>query len=327
MAPLLAATLILAAGPGAGELRAQEVGGTSQEGALFLLLPVGPKAVSLGRAVTALPGAESVWWNPAGLGELEQSEILFFRTENLGGETTAATLVLSRAGLGSLGMAYELMDLGDQEFTDPDGNTLGTLSFRNHQGVVSLASRFWDRLSVGVNLKLIQTRFACRGQCNDAGVTATTFAVDAGVQTDRVADLPLRLAAALVHAGPDIQFENEEQADPLPTRLRIAAAYEVLGHWMTSDLLSLWVSAEVDDRWRDWGDPATYVGAELSAGGSQFVALRAGYVLNSDSQVDGAAVGMGVRYESFDLGIAKSLAQSSLAGATEPVHVSFGFVF
>jgi len=43
--------------------------------------------------------------------------------------------------------------------------------------------------------------------------------------------------------------------------------------------------------------------------------------------VDGAAVGLGLRYESFDLGIAKSLAASTLAGDQEPVHVSFGFVF
>ena len=37
----------------------------SNEGALFLLLPVGAKAVSLGRAMTAMEGTESCWSSPS----------------------------------------------------------------------------------------------------------------------------------------------------------------------------------------------------------------------------------------------------------------------
>ncbi|HZD05309.1 MAG TPA: hypothetical protein VE173_10335, partial [Longimicrobiales bacterium] len=125
-------------GAGCASPAVAQEGGISNEAALFLLLPVGPKAVSMGRAVTALPGAESTWWNPAGLGELRDNHLLFFRTENVGGETTAASLVFAKPGLGSLGVAYELLDLGDQESTDPQGNPTGTISFRNHQAMVSV---------------------------------------------------------------------------------------------------------------------------------------------------------------------------------------------
>lgn len=297
------------------------------EGALFLLLPVGAKAVALGRAVTALPGAESAWWNPAGLAEVERGRFLLFRGEDLAGEATAVSLVLTRPGVGALGFAYQLMDAGTQDLRDGEGNVLGTVSFRNHLGVVSLATRFWERLSVGLNLKLIQSRLSCRGQCLDAGVTATTFAVDLGTQASGMLGLPLRVGATLAHAGPDFQFLNEEQADPLPTRLRLAAAYEVLNHFVETDELALWVTTELENRWREPGSPATYVGAEFTAGLEQVLFLRAGYVLNALSQVDGAAVGLGLRYESFDLAIAKSLAASTLAGESEPVHISFGFVF
>lgn len=332
------AALVLAGGF-ARPAAAQE-GGISNEAALFLLLPVGPKAVSMGRAVTALPGAESTWWNPAGLGELRDNHVLFFRTENVGGETTAASLVLARPGLGSLGVAYELFDLGDQESTDPQGNPTGTISFRNHQAMVSVASRFWDRVSVGVNLKVVREGTSCRGPCPDfgSGDDATSFALDAGVQLTDLGGLPLRLGAVLAHAGPDIQFENAEQADPLPTRLRFAAAYQVLDHWLETDELRLWLSAEMevdpiqeepagDGEEGSRVEPATFVGAELTAGGVEFLALRAGWVFNSATQVDGGAVGLGLRYESFDLSIAKSLAQAPLAGENEPIHVSFGFVF
>ena len=43
-------------------------------------------------------------------------------------------------------------------------------------------------------------------------------------------------------------------------------------------------------------------------------------------QEDGARVGLGLRYERFDLAIAKSLAVSTL-GETEPVHVTFAIGF
>lgn len=323
---LTALAALLLAQP-AAVLAQEEDEGPATEGALFLLLPVGAKAVALGRAMTALPGAESVWWNPAGLAEVEGNRFLLFRGEDLAGEATAISVLLTRPGLGALGVAYQLMDVGDQDLRDRDGNVLGTLSFRNHLGVVSMSTRFWERLSVGLNLKAIQSRVSCRGQCFDAGVTATTFAVDAGGQFSQAFGLPLRLGATLVHLGPDFQFKNEEQADPLPTRLRLAAAYQVLTHFVDTDELALWVTTELENRWQDPGTPATYIGTEFTAGTTQVLFLRAGYVSNAFSQVDGAAVGLGLRYESFDLAIAKSLAASTLTGDSEPVHISFGFVF
>jgi hypothetical protein len=42
---------------------------------------------------------------------------------------------------------------------------------------------------------------------------------------------------------------------------------------------------------------------------------------------DAARVGLGIRYEAFDLSIAKSLAVSGLTGETEPVHVTFSIAF
>lgn len=319
---------------------AAQDGSLSNEAALFLLLPVGPKAVSMGRAVTALPGAESVWWNPAGLGELRDNHVLFYRTQNVGGETTGASVVLARSGVGSVGLSYELFDLGDQESTDEQGNPTGTISFRNHQAVVSVASRLWDQVSVGLNLKLVREGTSCRGPCTNfgSGVNATTFAVDAGAQLTEVGSLPLRLGAVLAHAGPDVQFENAEQADPLPTRLRFAAAYQVLDRWLASDELRLWLSTELEldpftepidgEEGETIGrDPATFLGMELTAGTVEFLSLRAGWVFNSATQVDGGSVGLGLRYESFDLSIAKSLVQAPLAVDEEPIHVSFGFVF
>lgn len=303
--------------------------GPLQEGAKFLLLPTDPRAVGLGRAMTALQGPESVWWNPAGLANLDEHRFLVFRGENFGGDATAASLTLARPGLGAAGFSYQLLDFGSIPQTDDQGNVTGSISLREHLGVLSLGTELWRHLAVGLNVKIVQDRFSCRGQCESGGVTGTTFAVDVGVQAQEIGGHPVRAGALLAHAGPDLQVVNEAQADPLPTRIRFAVAYDALEAFAPEEDLSLWVALEIDDRWRDPGDdPGVYLGTEFEAGADrQVLRLRAGYVFNAEAQVDGAAVGLGLRYESFDLALAKSLASSIVAGESEPVHVSFGFVF
>jgi hypothetical protein len=300
---------------------------TATEGALFLLLPVGAKGVSLGRSMTAMQGAESSFWNPAGLTGVDESQVLVIRGDHAVGTATAVSVVGARPGVGALSASYFLLDAGDQEFRDRDGNVLGTVSVRNHLGVVSGAARFFQRLDVGVNLKLVQFRFACRGLCPDAGTTATTWAVDAGMQVEPTDAIPLRLGAMVAHVGPDLQVLNAEQSDPLPARARIAAAYDVVGAFTDNAQLEAWLSVEVEDRLRDPGSPSLYVGSELSAGEDDALLLRAGYVAGDRDQGDGARVGLGLRYERFELAIAKSLAVSTLTGETEPVHVSFSIGF
>lgn len=294
---------------------------------IFLLLPNGAQGVAMGRAATALPGAEAVFWNPAGLAELTGGRVMLYHGENDAGEVTAASGLFAQAGIGAVGITYHLLDAGEQESTDVKNNVIGTLSARNHLGIVSVATRFGNRVNVGFNFKVMQFRQSCRGQCLDAGVAATTYAVDGGAQLSGVGGLPLRIGAMIAHAGPHYQFRNEAQADPLPTRLRVAAAYEVLSLLLPEEELSLILTGEIEDRWRDLGNPAVYLGGEFSAGVEQATLLvRAGHVIGNGVQVDGSAVGVGIRYTRFDVGVAKSLA-AGLVQESEPMHVTFGFIF
>ena len=301
--------------------------GSGQEGALFLLLPTGAQAVGVGRAMTAIPSQESAFWNPAGLGELEQSRFVVSRGEHLAGEAVAFSLLLVGPPLGSLGFSYQLLDVGDQDRTDEQGNVVGEVSFRDHLAVVSFASQLVDRISAGINLKLVQRRISCRGQCLDRGVTATTFALDAGIQARPVAAVPLRVGAMLAHAGPQLQVVNAEQSDPLPTRIRISWAYDVAGYFLSHPELDFWITAELEDRWRSPGSPSVYVGGEFTAGRDDAFYARAGYEAGETQQNRGAAVGVGLRYDGFDVSLAKSLSRSSLSGESQPVHVTLGILF
>ncbi len=300
---------------------------SSTEGALFLLLPVGAQGVSMGRAMTALRSSEAAFWNPAGLAGVTDSRAVLLRGDHAVGTATAVSLLGVRPGVGTLGASYLLLDIGDQDLTDADGNVLGTISVRNHLGIVSAAARLFGRLDGGVNFKVVQFRQSCRGLCPDRGTTATTWAVDAGLQLEPSADLPLRLGAMVAHAGARLQVLNADQADPLPARVRLGAAYDVLAGVASRDDVEGWLSVELEDRLRDPGAISLYLGSEVVAGSFDALYLRAGYVIGQVDQEDGARVGLGLRYERFDLAIAKSLTVSTVTGETEPVHVSFSIVF
>ncbi|MFQ5537896.1 MAG: PorV/PorQ family protein [Gemmatimonadota bacterium] len=306
---------------------AQEEDVSSTEGALFLLLPVGARAVSLGRAMTALEGGESVFWNPAGLATLAPSRLMLIRGDHAVGEATSVSLLSAHPGLGTLAASYFLLDVGDQDLTDDQGNVLGTVTVRNHLGVVSAATELVDGLNVGANFKIVRFQLSCRGLCPDAGTTATTYAVDVGVQYTPSPAAPLRLGAMVAHVGPRLQVLNAEQADPLPSRVRIAAAYDVIRGLLGRKDLGAWIAVEVQDRLREPGSLSLYLGSEFRAGDDGQLFLRAGYVVGDIDQEEGARVGLGLQYERFELSIAKSLAVSTLTGETEPVHVTFSILF
>jgi hypothetical protein len=304
---------------------------SSTEGALFLLLPVGAKGVALGRAMTAMQGPESVWWNPAGLAAVQHSRFVMIRGDQVTGTETAASLLFAKPGLGVLGVSYLLLDEGSQDVTDSDGNFQGTLTLRNHLAILSASTRLLGHLDAGVNLKMVQYRFSCRGSCLaaglDAGTVATTYAVDAGIQLEPTHVFPLRVGVMVAHMGPRLQVLNAAQADPLPTRARVAVAYDVLSSLTRRQDLQGWVTVEAQERVRNPGPMALYVGSELKAGLVDALYLRAGYVVNDVDAESGARVGLGLHYQRFDLSIAKSLAVSTLTGQTEPVHVTFAVTF
>jgi len=300
---------------------------SSTEGALTLLLPIGARGLGMGRAVTASTGPESVFWNPAGLARLDEGSFSVYRGNHLAGEATGFSLVLARQPLGVLGLSYHLLDLGDQDLTDGEGNVLGSFSFRDHLAVVSFGLQILPGLDTGLNFKIFQSRITCRGQCPDAGVKGTAYALDAGIQAEPSQRIPLRIGVLLAHMGPSLQLINAQQADPLPTRLRAAVSYETLHHFTDIPEVELWINAELEDRWRDLGSPILYLGGELVAGEEDLFIVRAGYGQQQSGQSAGVSVGLGLQYEQFELGVAKRLSGSSLTGESEPVHISFGVVF
>ena len=65
---------------------------------------------------------------------------------------------------------------------------------------------------------------------------------------------------------------------------------------------------------------------ELVAGSSDMIFLRASHAREEIKESDENSFGFGLRFERFELALARSFASSILEGS-EPVYVSFGIRF
>lgn len=298
----------------------------TEEGALFLLIPIGAQGVGLARAMTSLETPEGAFWNPAGLAGLDRSRLLVYQGEHVSGTATGVTSLLHWSGVGTLGLSYALLDLGTQDLTDATGTVLGSITIRQHLAILSAARELTPWLQGGVNFKFVQFRQGCRGQCPDGGVRATTYASDVGVQLRPLRDHPWVLGIVFAHLGPGLRTEEVDETDPLPSRVRVGTAYTLLRE-VVEEELRIQFLVEVEERLRDFGSPSFLLGTEITLGTEDRVSVRGGYVFGSRTQIDGAAVGLGLRYERFELGIARSLARGGPVLDQEPVHLTLGITF
>src|SRR5215208_4417126 len=106
-------------------------GAPAEEGALFLLVPVGARAIGMGQAVTAEEdGSEAVWWNPAGLARLEKREAAIHHQRGLGYTADAVSLIVPSSLLGVIGLSVHIFDFGEIPSTDIIGTEGGEILTR-----------------------------------------------------------------------------------------------------------------------------------------------------------------------------------------------------
>jgi hypothetical protein len=274
--------------------------------------------------MTSVRGSTSPFWNPSGVVGLPETRVSIVRGEHIAGTLTGASLLIRRDSELILGISYALLDSGDQDLTDDQGTVLGTISLRGHQGLFTAGVPLGSRVRAGANFRWIQFRQTCRGQCPDAGVIATAYAADVGTQFEPFRDRPLTVGVMVAHLGTPMRVRGSDQSNPLPARMRVGAAY-LLSWEVAEEQVRLRLLTEIEDRLRDPGDPSVYLATEIEAGSEDRVYLRAGYIFGNRSQIDGAGIGIGFRYERFEFDLARSLARGGPAIEGEPVHITLGF--
>ncbi len=305
----------------AASLSAQDDRAEERFGAPFLLFPVGGRATALGQAAAADGGfSEAAFWNPAGLAYLQQSEIAVHFARTFVSDNTALAAYFGVNGLGVFGASAYLVDYGSQDVVTGPGVPVGRISPKNIELLGSFATSVASGLFVGLNYKLIQLRQDCSGQCaNFPDVSGTTHAIDVGMQYAVGGNEVLKFGFVVRHAGLELQMENEEQADPLPTRVQIGVIYKVLLPKLrgTDQRFDARVIADVDDQWGQYDSPELRLGLDVGLG--QLVRFRGGYAF-LDSESEGPSVGVGLRVGRVRVDLARVFFVSS--SFDEPLHIS-----
>ncbi len=261
-------------------------------GAQFMRVPVGARAVALGRAYVANAfDGSAAFWNPAGIMQTEGRRTMFF-----GHTEYAAGIDLEHASLHWHGQNYGwglsagMLRSGDIPRTDEfhqEGTGHTFRADQYHLGL-SMARLMTDRFSFGLTGRLYQENldeFVMRGFLVDLGVLYFV-----GVGDLRVGFAVRNFGADMRPGGtppalPGYEASSEFQSVSAPTSGSFGVSYT----WSLSRKLGLLTTA-------DFHHPTDYsesfrMGTELGLDGRLY--LRGGFETNRDE--GGLAAGFGVK--------------------------------
>ncbi len=304
---------------------AQAQSGSSTDGALFLLLPVGARAVGMGQAMVAeQPGSEAVWWNPSAIARQDKKEIGIHHSQTIAATGDAITVLFPTAKVGALALSVNVLNFGDQQITDPGGVPIGVVLPRNILFAATYGAALGQRLNAGVTYKRLQYRVDCSGQCTNVSTfSATSSAVDFGAQYDVPAESTLTLGAAVRNIGTRLQVNDREQADPLPTRIEFGAEYKLpFIAALVADTELRVAAAVISDTHID--HPAARIGADLAY--EKNIHLRGGYVGN-DANGARTALGFGIVAGRLMFDIARTFGGLSADAGQTPTYLSLRYLF
>jgi hypothetical protein len=303
----------------------------ANQGALFLVFPIGAYPAGMGQVGSTLEGrGEAAFWNPAGLATVEQGEFALHTATLAAGRTHAVGAFFPSARIGVLGGAVYLVDYGNLEATDSTGAPIARVSPRNVEFLASYATTVGRGLFLGVNYKLVEFRVDCSGDCRDfPNGHGLSHALDVGGQFT-IGDGPqaLRIGIVLRNIGFRLQVQNEAQADPLPARFVVGAMYRMPIR-TAADIpgggqIDVQVAADVESPWREAGRAEARLGVDI--GFEQLVRLRGGYAFVQDG-LSGPSIGMGLRTGSLGVDLARLFITGSDLLVPNPTFFSFHLAF
>lgn len=312
---------IFAAVLGASNAAAQ--GGTADQAALFLLLPVSARAVGMGQSMMASHGSgDAVWWNPAGIASISRGEASLHHSQSVIGTSEALTVAAASSLLGVAALSANILDFGGEiPAVDNQGNVVGKILPRNIALIGTYARAIGSRVRVGLSYKFVQFRFDCEGLCPALPTTqSSTRAIDVGTQVRLPTRFPLEVGVAVRNIrGP---FENDAEAvdDDLPTRVQLGlAARWVVPKEYAADA-EVRLSADVIDQ-LPLERPLPRIGGEFAWEKRAF--LRAGYVFASGStESGGPTLGIGFVARRLVIDFARVFAGLSADAGQAPTYLS-----
>lgn len=197
--------------------------GASVSGAQFLRLGAGARALGMGEAYTALAtGADSLYWNPAGLAHSPGREFAYTHMQLFGHvRHEFAALAWPVANLGTFGLGLTQLNQDSLSEVDKTGAPTGG-SFSPNS--LAVAAAYGTRLelsgsslALGASFKFVQETLQRH--------TGSAFAADIGARIQSASDPHLILGAAVRNLGTRMRFIQAQEN--LPRELGLGAAYRI----------------------------------------------------------------------------------------------------
>lgn len=311
--------------------QAQEFAPVGTAVAQFLEIGMGARAAAMGQAYTAMTDdAGSVYWNPAGLSQLDNRELFLAYTTwpadiSVGGLAFAWNV----QSIGTFAINAVYLDTDDMAVTtvlDPEGVSGEMFRITNYAVGLSYARNMTDQLSIGVTAKLVKEDYF--------GYGYSTFALDLGT-IYRTGFNGLNIAMSIMHFGPEVKFNGSyidysdeasvvrgEERDfenySLPVMFRFGITYNLI----EADQNKLIVAVDMVHP----NNNLEQYNFGLEYGFNRMFFVRGGYQFNTD--LAGLCLGLGINYDlSKDLGLQLDYAYSDLGVLSDIHRFSFGFGF
>ena len=302
----------------------------SESAVLFLLISPGARASGMGEAFVAVSDdATATYWNPAGLAFQRGREVTIMHAKwlpqlvsDMAYEFIAYKQYFESLG-GTLGGNVTFLNLGEQVHTGEEGpEALGTFHSWDMGVTLCYATQLKENLGLGIGVRYIHSNLAPFGAGEEKGSgVGSTFAVDIGVLY-KMGFIPgLTFGANLSNMGPKITYVDADQADPIPTNLKIGFGYKLLDTEYNQLVLAvdtnklLVVRHGGDNPTSDpfykaiftaWGDGSFEEQARrlISSAGAEYIYnnmifLRAGYYYDEEGSVKYPSFGAGLQYSQF----------------------------
>lgn len=209
----------------AGALCAGEPGTT---GAVELKIPVGPRAIAMGEAFSAVADdANAIYWNPAGLRQLGGVHLTAQHTEFI--DTVAYQYIAGATPLGAArkaaaGVAVKMLSTGEEKVIDENGVETGETFSASYMDInLAGAYRLNYYVDIGLTGKYITKKLF--------NASASTFAADLGVLWRPTTKFSF--AGVLQNLGPGLKFA--EESDRLPFAARLGSAVHLFEDQFTVD--------------------------------------------------------------------------------------------
>ncbi|MBE2219096.1 MAG: type IX secretion system outer membrane channel protein PorV [Ignavibacteria bacterium] len=208
----------------------------------FLL--IGPNSLNAGMGETGtgmVNDASAMFWNPAGLGFQKGNQVSITHSPWLPGLGLSDLFYDFLAGKyyvkklkGTIGVSITYLNIGKIIRTDEFGNEIGDYQAFDGALAVGYGTKVTKDLGVGVVTRFIYSKLAVGKVGNEQGSgTAYDLSFDiSGLWRPSKTKLKfinnkLGIGMNISNIGPKVTYVDNDQADPLPTNLRLGFAYDI----------------------------------------------------------------------------------------------------